>query len=72
MVRFTGPLNFASADELSIPVETGVLDLSQVVSFDFVGLTNLAAAIKKLERISIVGCKEDLRKVLAAYLQIFL
>ena len=61
MVRFTGPLNFASADELWIPADTAVLDLSQVASFDFVGLTKLAGALKKFERISIVGCKEDLR-----------
>ena len=64
IIRFTGPLNFASSDALTIPVDTAIIDMSRVVSYDFVGLTKLATAIKKLEKIAVVGCQPDLRRAL--------
>ena len=38
--------------------------MTRVVTFDFVGLTKLAGAIKKFEQITIVGCNKDLRRAL--------
>jgi len=64
IIRFTGPLNFASADALTIPADTATIDMSRVVSYDFVGLTKLAGAMKNLEKISVVGCQQDLRRAL--------
>lgn len=60
-IRFTGPLNFASADGLEVPPGRSVLDLTQVTSFDFVGLTKLSGILKGRE-IAIVGCQKNLRE----------